>query len=58
MTKKKRNTIRCGVCGIKATKYVGNGVLPICNNLVCYHTRIEEVNTEIKILKSEEVEVS
>ena len=35
---------KCSVCGEEATKYIGNAVLPICNNVVCYHTRIEEVN--------------
>lgn len=37
--------VKCSVCGEDATRYIGNSaVLPICDNVVCYHTRIEEVN--------------
>lgn len=36
--------IPCEVCGVVATRYIGKAVLPICDNVVCFHTRIEEVN--------------
>lgn len=53
--------IRCDVCGEHATRFIGKSTLPICDNNVCYHTRIEEVNAEIKVMisseKDEEVEV-
>ena len=52
--------IQCDVCGQPATRYIGNRALPVCDNRACYHTRIEEVNAEIKLLSSvsdEEVEV-
>jgi len=47
----KKQVVRCGVCGCKATRFIGIKTLPVCNNVVCYHTRIEEVNTELKKLK-------
>lgn len=40
--------ILCEVCGEPATHYAGNGVMPVCDNVVCYHTIIEEVNKQIK----------
>lgn len=43
----KKPVVRCNVCGIKATKYVGNGVMPVCDNVVCYHTTLDEMNKQI-----------
>jgi ssDNA-binding Zn-finger/Zn-ribbon topoisomerase 1 len=48
MTRKKKEVIRCVVCGMKATKYIGDfGHSPLCDNPVCFHTRIDEINNEI-----------
>lgn len=49
--------VRCEVCGEPATRYIGNGTLPVCDNDVCYHTRIEEVNAELRGLTNEVKEV-
>ena len=47
------NYVCCEVCGEPATRLIGVSSLPVCDNEVCYHTRIEEVNKELKILKHE-----
>jgi uncharacterized Zn finger protein (UPF0148 family) len=53
--------IECDVCGCPATRYIGNATLPVCDNIVCWTTRVEEVNAEIKEMlaseNDEEVEV-
>lgn len=41
MASKKKNVVRCVVCGVKATRMAG-GVTPLCNNEVCYHTMLNE----------------
>lgn len=43
-----QGAVLCEVCGEPATDFIGNDVLPVCDNVVCYHTRIEEVNRFIK----------
>jgi len=51
------NEVLCSVCGEPATRYIGKtGVLPICDNVVCYHTRIEEVNALLREMKNKVVE--
>jgi len=44
----------CEVCGEPATHYIGNAVLAVCDNVVCYHTRVAEVNTELKEMQHQE----
>lgn len=46
MGKKKKNVIRCNVCGVKATKHIA-GELHVCDNIVC--------ETETKLYIAEEV---
>lgn len=48
MARSKKEVIRCVICGMKATKLMSNfGHSPLCDNPVCFHTRIDEVNNEI-----------
>lgn len=51
------NEILCMVCGIPANIYIGSEFLPVCSNVVCYHTAVEEVNKMLRYWHQEEVEV-
>lgn len=51
------NEVLCSVCGEVATGYIGKeGVLPICDNVACYYTRIDEVNALLRQMRREELE--
>lgn len=48
MTTKKKPVVRCVVCGVKATRHVAfKESSPVCDNPVCFHTRIDEINKAI-----------
>lgn len=51
------NEVLCSVCGEPATRYIGKaGVLPICDNVVCYTARVEEVNALLQQMRREDLE--
>jgi hypothetical protein len=48
MTRKKKEVVRCVVCGVKATSYIAGFMhSPICSNEVCFHTRMEDIDKKI-----------
>jgi len=44
--KKKKDVIRCNVCGVKATMHIV-GELYVCENRVCFDTTFRNIGLEI-----------
>jgi hypothetical protein len=40
-SKKNKDVVRCGICGVKATQTLGTGLF-ICDNTVCYHETLKQ----------------
>lgn len=49
----KRPKERCTVCGVITASVILNTSIPICKNIVCYHTFIDEVNQQLRELAKE-----
>ena len=45
--RKKKDVIRCNVCGLKATKHVA-GDLDVCDNIACLEAAREKIAEVVK----------